>query len=155
MRSRLAVTLLAAGLAALGVAVAVSAQLGSSSATANDSLFASLAGSNESPAGDGNGRGSFAASFDGSRLCYGYSVKNIGKPAAAHIHRAGAGKVGGVVIPLNPPKAGDPGTATGCATVAAALRRAILQRPAGFYVNVHTAAFPGGAVRGQLFARSP
>ena len=27
----------------------------------------------------------------------------------------------------------------------------ILANPAGFYVNLHTADFPGGAVRGQLF----
>jgi CHRD domain len=31
----------------------------------------------------------------------------------------------------------------------AALRR-ILRNPKGYYVNIHTASFPDGAVRGQL-----
>jgi hypothetical protein len=32
-----------------------------------------------------------------------------------------------------------------------AVLSAILRRPGRYYVNVHTAAFGGGAVRGQLF----
>ena len=155
MRSRIAVTLLTAALGALAVAVAVSAQNGSSSATAKDSLFASMAGKNEKPKGDPDGRGSFAGTFDGNTLCYGYSVKNIADPSAAHIHKGSAGKVGNVVIPLSTPSSGDPGAVSDCVDVPAAVRRDVLRRPATYYVNVHNADFPGGAVRGQLFAKSP
>ena len=156
MRSRFAMTLLTAGLTALAVAVVVSAQSASPAASANDSLLAALAGKNEvSPKGDKNGRGSFAATFDGRRLCYGYSVKNIGKPVAAHLHSAPAGKNGVARVELKLPKSGDPGSVSGCMKIPADVRDDILRRPKGYYVNVHTAEFPNGAVRGQLSAKSP
>ena len=37
--------------------------------------------------------------------------------------------------------------------IARSLGRAILQNPNRYYVNVHTAGLPDGAIRGQLFAR--
>ena len=155
MRSRVAVSLITAALTALAVAVAVSAQKGSTSASAKDSFFAALAGKNERPKADKDGRGSFAATFDGNQLCYGYTVKNIGDPAAAHIHKGSAGKNGNVVIELGTPNSGDPGQVSDCVSVAGDLRKEILRKPATFYVNVHNQDFPGGAVRGQLFAKSP
>jgi hypothetical protein len=140
----------------LAVAVVVSAQSGSTSANANDSLFAALEGKNEAPAkGDNDGRGSFAATFEGNTLCFGMTVKNIQKPAAAHIHKGAAGTAGGVVVELGTPKAGDPGSVSGCVNVPAGMRKDILKKPGGFYVNVHTASFGGGAIRGQLFAKTP
>jgi hypothetical protein len=38
----------------------------------------------------------------------------------------------------------------GCTRADAAVIIAIMQDPARYYVNVHNAAFPKGAVRGQL-----
>ena len=72
--------------------------------------------------------------------------------AAAHIHEGAAGASGNVVIPLKTPDAS--GKSSGCATAARALVKAILADPAGYYVNVHTAAFPAGAIRGQLTGTS-
>ncbi len=122
-------------------------------------LFAVLKGQKEvdadgnKRAGDLNGRGSFSGTLDGNELCYGITVKNISDPVAAHIHRGSPRVAGPVVVPLTHPAEGDPGASSGCTTLDPALARAIRKNPAKYYVNVHTADFPGGAVRGQLFAR--
>jgi hypothetical protein len=50
-------------------------------------------------------------------------------------------------VALDAPKTG---AAKGCKTADAAVVKAIMQNPADYYVNVHNAAFPKGAVRGQL-----
>ena len=71
-----------------------------------------------------------------------------GSPGA-HIHVGGAGEAGPVVQPLllTGPENGlvAAGTATNLDLAAA-----ILANPENYYVNVHTTACPGGAVRGQL-----
>ena len=40
-----------------------------------------------------------------------------------------------------------------CVRVARSLGRAILANPNRYYVNVHTAGLPDGAIRGQLFGK--
>jgi hypothetical protein len=97
---------------------------------------------------DGNGWATIAL-VGARRLCYSIIVSDIARPVGAHIHRAGPGVVGPVVVPLQPPDSGF-GTSSGCVSVSAAVIRAIRSRPAGFYVNVHTTSFRAGAVRGQL-----
>jgi hypothetical protein len=66
---------------------------------------------------------------------------------AAHIHEAEAGKNGGVIIPLT--KNGDNGW-----TVPAGAKLTDAQfdayKKGNLYVNVHTAANPGGEIRGQI-----
>jgi hypothetical protein len=51
------------------------------------------------------------------------------------------------VVPFTTPASGS---SSGCATVAPELFNEIAANPGNFYVNVHNAEFPGGAVRGQL-----
>ena len=75
---------------------------------------------------------------------------------AGHIHQAPAGKAGDIVVPLFviPPSAAtsarhikQSGTATpNTGTTGANL----CQSPGAYYVNYHTTAFQGGAIRGQL-----
>ena len=72
---------------------------------------------------------------------------------AAHIHSGDAGASGPVVIPLATP--GADGTSSGCATTTRSLVASILKDPGSFYVNVHTAEFPAGAIRGQLTGTNP
>jgi hypothetical protein len=121
-------------------------------------LFAALSGDNEldptllrKGAGDPDGSGGSALTFDGTELCYGITVKNIDTPVAAHIHRGKGNENGPVVVPLAQPTSGDPGASSACAIVDGQLAAEIMGSPGAFYVNVHTATFPGGAVRGQLF----
>ena len=122
-------------------------------------LFAELSGANElTPqgqrgAGDDNGRGSFSLTFDGGKICFGLTVANIGKPLAAHIHKGGPKVSGDIVVDLkNYPAGGNPGASSGCVSARRALRRAIQRHPGRYYVNVHTKAYPAGAIRGQLAA---
>ena len=101
--------------------------------------------------GDPDGTGAASVILDTSlgQACYGINVSNITLPAAAsHIHEGAAGVAGPVVVPFTAPDAS--GASSGCVAVEADLMQRIMQNPAGFYVNVHTSDFPGGAVRGQL-----
>jgi len=123
-------------------------------------LYGVLNGQNEigadgkKKAGDPDGKGSASAIYDEGKLCFGLTVKNIGTPTAAHIHKATRGQNGPVVVPLTAPSAGDPGASSGCVDVTETLARAILKNPHKYYWNVHTSDFPGGAIRGQVFVRT-
>jgi CHRD domain len=139
----------------LALAASVAAQGGG-----NRAIFAVMNGAKEVDVngnhgtGDANGRGSFSATLDGRQLCYGIQVKNINNPVAAHIHRGGKDVAGPVVQPLDQPATGDPGASSACVQISRSLARGLRRNPGRFYVNVHTADLPNGAVRGQLFARS-
>jgi hypothetical protein len=91
------------------------------------------------------------------RLCFDIVVFDVDLPtAAAHVHRGAAGVAGPIRVTLEAPVevAGTGiGLASGCVRgIPRQVLRNIRNDPAGFYVNVHNAAFPGGAVRGQLQA---
>jgi len=128
------------------------------------SFVASLSGSaTATPPSDPDGTGTASFTFDvftpgdttvgSADVCWDLSYSGIdGTPTLAHIH-AGAAGVNGpiVVLPANTsfPNLG-PNSATGCADMIATDAEDIMANPAGFYINVHTAAFPAGAIRGQL-----
>lgn len=152
-RRQMTFGVIAATAVALGLTPSVGAQGG------DRAFFAAMSGAKEVDSsgergnGDRNGRGSFSATLDGRQLCYGIQVKNIDDPAAAHIHRGGRRVAGPVVQELVHPTSGDPGSSTACVRLTRSLARELASNPGRFYVNVHNAAFPNGAVRGQLFAR--
>jgi CHRD domain len=85
-------------------------------------------------------------------LCYTITTQNVALPlAAAHIHQAPAGQAGPVVLPLftQPVNAATVGP-TCLSGLNKNLLKDIIRNPQDYYVNVHNAAFPNGAARGQL-----
>jgi len=111
-------------------------------------LQANLLGANEVPPADPNGVGEvhvFAADSSPDTLCWVLFVDRVGTPTDAHIHRGAAGVVGPVKVPFKAPADGD---SAGCVHTTLATR--ILNNPQNWYVNVHNAQFPTGAIRGQL-----
>jgi hypothetical protein len=105
-----------------------------------------LTGAKETQTADPNGSGEFSWSLDGTRLCYLLTAKKIGTAAAAHIHRGAVGVAGPVRVELTAPNPAS----VGCKTISSALASALRDHPRRFYVNVHTAVFPNGAIRAQL-----
>jgi hypothetical protein len=96
---------------------------------------------------DGTGTASVRVNVGKMQICYTLSVSGIMDATAAHIHEAPAGMAGGVVVGLETP---TDGTSSGCVTVSREEARDIVKNPENYYVNVHNAEFPGGALRGQL-----
>ncbi len=118
-------------------------------------LFFELSGADEVPGPgdeDGDGEGNIQFLPDTSSICYGVVVERLDTVTAAHIHTGAAGVAGPVLVPLAPPV---DGFSDDCVDIDDASFDAILANPAGYYVNVHTSAFPDGAIRGQLSAADP
>jgi hypothetical protein len=113
-------------------------------------LTATLTGAAEVPTPgdpDGTGTASVTVNPGQGRICYEITVRNIAPATMAHIHEAPVGVAGPVVKGLTPP---TDGSSSGCVDVTRQLALEILKDPADYYVNVHNAEYPGGAVRGQL-----
>ena len=112
--------------------------------------------------GDPNGRGEayvFGIDGDPTTLCYVLTVEKIAPATAAHIHEGARGENGPVVVNLAAPADGNaadcltqgevgPGTTPKFPTGETVAE--ILANPQNYYVNVHNAEFPSGAIRGQL-----
>lgn len=115
-------------------------------------LVATLNGANETGGGDADGSGNFSAEIDAEAgdVCYVLSVGKIAKPVAAHVHSGAAGTDGGPVLTIE--VTGPDGDL--CMAAEPDVLKPIVAAPEGYYVNVHTADFPKGAVRGQL-AKKP
>jgi len=104
----------------------------------------------EVPTGDPDGSGFATVAISGSAVQFFMSVSNIGPPIASHIHKGPSGVAAPPIIGF-PAGIFTAGTASGSVTVTdQALLNEVRLNPTGFYVNVHTADFPGGAVRGQV-----
>jgi hypothetical protein len=96
---------------------------------------------------DGSGEAFITLNHGSGEVCFQITVSDIAPATAAHIHEAPAGVAGGVVVGLTPPTGGS---SSGCVSADRDLIKDIIQNPAEYYVNVHNADFPAGAVRGQL-----
>ena len=82
------------------------------------------------------------------QICWELNGRGIAQASAAHIHRGAAGRVGPPVVRLT--TSGGSQRYQGCTNVSNGLARELAAGPDGFYVDVQSAAFRGGAIRGQL-----
>jgi hypothetical protein len=151
---RLFATLLLAAIAALAIAGPASAAklVGAGADQGGRQLTTTLTGGQEVPVpGDTDGIGFATVTVNPGQgvLCYELSVSGIATATAAHIHEAPVGVAGPVVMEA-PLKTPTEGFSSDCVEVGRVLAKDILKNPADYYVNVHNADFPGGALRGQL-----
>lgn len=131
-----------------GAALVALVALPAAASAASVKLNSTLAGANEPAGGDAKGSGKLTAEVDADTgdFCYTLTARGMGAPTAAHVHSGAAGVEGPPVITLQ--VTGDSGDE--CVAVEPEALKPILAAPANFYVNVHSAAFPKGAIRGQL-----
>lgn len=111
-------------------------------------LKADLKGSNEVPPNTSTASGKAEAKFDTDSKLLSWKITYdglTGPAAAAHFHGPGeAGKNAGIALPFKTAQSPIEGTATLTEAQAADLL-------AGkWYANIHTAAHPGGELRGQM-----
>jgi CHRD domain len=157
MRKRVTVVALAAALVFGMTLLAVPGAAASGGAGKATTLAATLDGGNEFPGpGDPDGRGRAFVRLAGDSACFVLQWSKITAPTAAHIHEGGPGVAGPVVVLFFQPgtnAASLPDTLSsvaGCVQVDPALAKRIAKHPRDFYVNIHTADFAPGAIRGQL-----
>jgi len=132
-------------------------------------LTARLSGAQEVPAADPDGSGKAFVMIDveAGEVCFDIkSLSDVGAPNRGHIHEGAAGVNGPIVVPffelrIPPADPGAPATdprndalesgrLMDCVPGDPVVLARIVANPGGFYVNVHNARFPGGALRCQL-----
>ena len=153
MRLRIAKLVALSVLAALAAAFVVSGPVGAKQGSRHGKsklLKANLKGSAEVPGpGDADGRGKALVRVNPrkGKVCFRLRWRNISEPTRAHIHEGAKGVAGDIVVPLFE---GTP-TRRGCVEgLDQDLLRNIKRHPRQYYVNIHTADFAAGAIRGQL-----
>ncbi|KAA0231755.1 CHRD domain-containing protein [candidate division KSB1 bacterium] len=121
-------------------------------------FMATLNGAQENPSviTDANGGGYFVLNADQTELQYFVSVKGLsGAIAASHFHNAAAGSNGPVVRNITFTDGVASGVWSSTDATQPLTPELLAQLLAGnLYVNVHTAANPGGEIRGQVLAGS-
>lgn len=144
-------TLLLAGSVAGAFALAGCATLEETLAEETaDTFYATLTGAQEVGGGDTDGAGKAEISItdEFGQVCWDLNdVRGIGPITGAHIHFGAKGTNGPVVFTLKP---ANEGGYKGCASGSEWAQNRIENNPEAFYVNVHTAQYPNGAIRGQL-----
>ena len=116
-------------------------------------FFATLNGAQENPPVNtpATGGGMFVLNPDGTELIYNVSVTGLSGPIqAAHFHNAATGTSGPIVRTIT--FTGEVASGVWTSTDAQALTPALVAEllAGNIYVNVHTAANPGGEIRGQV-----
>jgi hypothetical protein len=123
----------------------------------NDNMYtlsANASGANEVPANSATATGGLTGTYDKStnKLIYSITWTGLtGTPAALHFHGpALAGANANPIVTLTITTAAVTGGSSGEVTLTEAQEADLLAGK--WYWNVHTAAFPGGEIRGQVIA---
>jgi hypothetical protein len=127
------------------LALSLALALGVTSATAL-AADVKLSGDQEVPAVKSAGSAAGAITIGDDGAVSGSVTATGFTPTAAHIHQAAAGKNGPVIVPFT--KDGDKFSAPAGAKLTPDQLKAY--KAGELYVNVHSAANPGGEVRAQL-----
>ncbi len=116
---------------------------------AETTVKATMTGDEEVPTkGDPDGKGTATIVLDDAKntACYELTFENIGDPTAAHVHTGAKGVAGPPAIDFKIRTNGN----KGCVPVDPTVAKAVRDNPGGHYVNIHTADYGNGAIRGQL-----
>ena len=103
---------------------------------------------------DGTAKGRVEIDVAAGEVCFKFSWEDIASPTMGHIHEAPAGDDGPVVvnlldgISLDTLESDD--DVRGCVDADPALLAEIIADPSEYYLNLHNARFPGGAVHRPL-----
>ena len=135
----------------IGAAAALAVLAASAAGAATEHFSAALKGASEVPPTDSKGTGKVSATLDTASKAFSYSVTYSGLtgPATmAHFHGPAApGANAGVQVPV-PGSAVSQNPMKGTTTLTDSQ---VADLEAGkWYFNIHTAAHPGGEVRGQV-----
>jgi hypothetical protein len=156
-RRSIVVTLTVVAVASLGLVAGVA----TAARDKPTKIQVDLSGTQEVPVADADGTGKAKLTIDvtGGEVCFKVKVKATGTPNRGHIHVGAAGANGNIVVPLFELAAApaDPrhdelerGRLSGCAPATAQLLEDIRTNAANYYINLHNARFPLGAIRAQL-----
>jgi hypothetical protein len=136
--------------------------LGSISLLYGQQVFeARLSGNQEVLPAISTGQGEITATLNGTSLVVTGSFSDLSSDynsgIGSHIHQAYAGRNGAVVVPLTPTldadnRGGTYDAAANTFPLSQAQIDALLRRE--MYVNIHSVAYPGGEIRGQLLPAS-
>jgi hypothetical protein len=115
---------------------------------------AKLKGANEVPGpGDPNGKGDAAVFLKAKKqkVCFNLELAKLDGASAGHIHKGDTETAGKVKVTLFDSPIEGTGNYEGCVkNVKRKLIKKIAAHPERYYVNVHNAEYPEGAIRGQL-----
>jgi hypothetical protein len=152
-------TLMAAGIGVGAFAIGLSAARAVPEAiTADTTFYVTLDGQQEISAGgvagagdlDGTGVARITIDTATDEVCVDLQSEDIDNITAMHIHPGVAGVNGSPVVDFA--YSGVPDVVK--CVPGGAVTDQIAANPLGFYLNAHTAAFPAGAIRGQLEPQS-
>jgi hypothetical protein len=129
----------------------------------DEHYVAEMNGAQESPANNSKATGKASFEVEGTKLEFSIEVKDLsGPPTMAHVHVGAAGVAGPPVYTFNLGSKeasgtiakGDIDLTKDASTGVTADSLKTLLKNGSAYVNVHTANFPDGEIRGQIVGKS-